>query len=98
MPPLIKGMPVALQDHISSNLELLLLRGKVGKIHSWVDHGAEDSACHDGIRVLTCVPKVVFVKFEAGNGYYQACPSQVFVPSAPGSGPGLSIGTGKKQY
>lgn len=65
MPPLIKGMPVALQDHISSNLELLLLRGKVGKIHSWVDHGAEDSVCHDGIRVLTCVPKVVFVKFEA---------------------------------
>ena len=41
MLPLVKDMPVMLQDHVSRNPEYLLLRGKRGYIHSWVEHDEE---------------------------------------------------------
>ena len=43
MLPLVRGMPVALTDHIDRNPKKLLLRGKVGYVHSWVEHPEEDS-------------------------------------------------------
>ena len=36
MLPLVKGMPVALTDHISRHPKMKLLKGKVGKVHSWI--------------------------------------------------------------
>ena len=35
MLPLIKGLPVALTDHLDRSPDKQLLRGKIGTIHSW---------------------------------------------------------------
>ena len=64
MLPLIQGMPVMLQDHVSRNTEYQLLRGKLGHIHSWVEHEHEHGTEKNGVKILTHVPKVVFVKYE----------------------------------
>ena len=64
MVTLVKGMPVALTDHIDRNAEKQLLRGKVGEIHSWVLDEKETSMFENGVRVLRKLPKVVFVKFR----------------------------------
>ena len=65
---LVKGMPVALTDHIDRSSDKQLLRGKVGQIHSWVLHEQETSVLEDGVRVLRKLPKVVFVKFSNADG------------------------------
>ena len=36
MLPLIKGMPVAMTDHIDRNIDKRILRGRVVYVHSWV--------------------------------------------------------------
>ena len=61
--PLIKGMPVAMSDHIDRSEDKRILRGRVGHVHSWVLDDKEQSVFKDGRRVLTKTPKVVFVKF-----------------------------------
>ena len=45
MLPLVKGMPVALVDHLDRSPEKQLLRGRVGTIGSWVEHDKEKSMC-----------------------------------------------------
>ena len=65
---LIKGMPVALTDHIDRNPEKQLLRGRVGHIHSWILGEHEQSVFIDGVRILQKMPKVVFVKFKDAKG------------------------------
>ena len=65
---LIKGMPVALTDHIDRSIDKQLLRGKVGKIHSWILGESETSAFEDGVRILKKLPKMVLVKFTKPDG------------------------------
>ena len=60
--PLIKGMPVAMTDHIDRSVDKRILRGRVGYVHSWVLAGDETSCFQNGKRVLTRLPKVVYVK------------------------------------
>ena len=64
MLPLIHGMPVALTDHLDRNPDKQLLRGKIGKLHSWVLHPEEKSQFHNGVRILDKLPKAIFVKFD----------------------------------
>ena len=33
---LIKGMPVAMTDHIDRSIDKRILRGRVGYVHSWI--------------------------------------------------------------
>ena len=68
MMPLVEGMPVALTDHVDRSVEKSLLRGKVGRIHSWVPHREECSEFVDGARILKHLPAVVFVKYVKKNG------------------------------
>ena len=49
---LIKGMPVALTDHIDRSPDKQLLRGKVGTLHSLVLHEQENSQFERGARIL----------------------------------------------
>jgi hypothetical protein len=65
---LIKGMPVALTDHIDRSPDKQLLRGKVGTIHSWVLGENETSAFKNGVRILKKIPKLVLVKFTKPDG------------------------------
>ena len=65
---LVKGMPVALTDHIDRSPDKQLLRGKIGTIHSWVLDEKETSTFVDGVRILKKVPKIVFVKFRKADG------------------------------
>ena len=66
--PLIKGMPVAMTDHIDRSIDKRILRGRVGHVHSWVLHDEEKSSFQNGKRILQYLPKVIFVKFEDKNG------------------------------
>ena len=63
MLPLIHHMPVALTDHLDRSPDKALLRGSIGKIHSWTVPRDEPSKMEQGERVLSKQP-VVFVKFE----------------------------------
>lgn len=63
MLPLIKGMPVALTEHLDRNPTKNLLKGKVGDIDSWVEDEREDSAYDSEKRILRYVPRVVFVQY-----------------------------------
>ena len=63
MLPLVKDMPMALTDHIDRHPEKQLLRGKIGRAHSWVLALGEASGTQDGCRMLQRLPVVVFLKF-----------------------------------
>ena len=63
MLPLIKGMPVALTEHLDRNPTKNLRKGKVGDIDSWVEDEREDSAYDSEKRILRYVPRVVFVQY-----------------------------------
>ena len=65
--PLIKGMPVAITDHIDRS-DKRILRGRVGHVHSWVLEDDEPSVFQNGKRILRKLPKVVFVKFKDKKG------------------------------
>ena len=83
--PLVHNMPMALTDHIDRNPEKQLLRGKICHLHSWVVQGEETSEFHGGVRILSKLPKVAFVKFEGATwtlpgltepGLYPVCPKK----------------------
>ena len=66
--PIIKDMPVAMTDHIDRSADKRILRGRVGYVHSWVLSEKETSVFQHGKRVLTLMPKVVYVKFLNADG------------------------------
>ena len=66
--PLIKGMPVAMTDHVDRSNDKRILRGRVGHVHSWVLDDKETSQFENGKRILTKLPKVIFVEFKGQNG------------------------------
>ncbi len=45
-----------------------LLRGKVGRIQSWVPHHEEWDDFVNGVRIFKYLPAVVFVKFVNKDG------------------------------
>ncbi|CAK0819674.1 unnamed protein product, partial [Prorocentrum cordatum] len=67
--PLAEGMPVALTDHIDRSEDKNLLRGRVGRVQSWVcDGDAEhDQVTRGGETILKKTPKVIFVLFDEGD-------------------------------
>jgi hypothetical protein len=83
MLPLVQGMPVMLEDHVSRSREYSLLRGKVGTIHSWVLDKEERSRGQSGQRLLQRVPKVVFVKFEGEKWILPGCKEAGLYPIRP---------------
>ena len=66
--PLLKNMPVAVTEHIDRGAEKLILRGRIGYIHSWILSSIEKSVFENGRRVLNTLPEVVYVKFVNDNG------------------------------
>ena len=50
--PLIKGMPVAMTDHIDRSIDKRILRGRVGYVHSWILDSQEESSFENGKRIL----------------------------------------------
>ena len=66
--PLFKNMPVAVTEHIDRGAEKLILRGRIGYIHSWILSSTEKSVFENGRRVLNTLPEVVYVKFVNDNG------------------------------
>ena len=65
MLPLAVGLPVMLVDHLDRNPEKQLLRGKTGRIHSWVNDEAE-TTIPGGSEAITLsnAPACVFVDFN----------------------------------
>ena len=66
--PLMKGMPVAMTDHIDRSTDKRILRGTMGKVHSWVLAEDEQSTFENGKRILQSLPRVIFVKFKDKDG------------------------------
>mgnify|MGYP003333894031 CR=1 FL=1 len=62
--PLMKGMPVAMTDHIDRGDRKRILRGRVGHVHSWVLDNEEKSCFENGKGILQNLPRVIFVKFK----------------------------------
>ena len=62
--PLMVGMPVAVTEHINRSYDKIILKGRVGYIHSWVLAPDEKSEYEDGVLILHKLPQVVFVKFR----------------------------------
>ena len=72
------GLPVMLIDHLDRNPEKQLLRGKLGHIHSRIEHSDEQTTSRDGEdRLLSHVPLCVFVDFHT---------TAWTIPGAPGPG------------
>ncbi|CAK0853990.1 unnamed protein product [Prorocentrum cordatum] len=67
--PIVEGMPVALTDHIDRSEDKNLLRGRVGRVQSWVcdGDGDNDRVTRGGETILKKTPKVIFVLFEEGD-------------------------------
>ncbi len=79
MLPLAVGLPVALVDHLDRSSEKQLLRGKVGTADSWIlredERSREDQK---GSRVLSHVPRVVFVKSHTEEWILPGLPPGVY--------------------
>ncbi|CAK0893135.1 unnamed protein product [Prorocentrum cordatum] len=76
--PIAEGMPVALTDHIDRSEDKNLLRGRVGRVQSWVcdGDGVDDRVTRGGETILKKTPKVIFVLFDEGddgNGGRKPC-------------------------
>ena len=67
MVPLIRGMPMALTDHVDRNPKVQLLRGRIGYVKSWVEEDDEEVTYHEGHRILRKLPKVVFLEFPGAK-------------------------------
>ena len=65
MLPLMIGMPVAVTEHINRSYDKIILKGRVGYIHSWFLAPDEQSEYEDGVRMLHKLPQVVFVKLRS---------------------------------
>ena len=60
---LIKGMPVAMTDHIDRSIDKRILRGRVGEVHSWVLDEEKNSKFENGKRI----PKKKNLKLYLSN-------------------------------
>ena len=78
--PLIEGLPVALTDHLDRSPDKQLLRGKIGRIHSWQVSATERSAWEDNVRILQDLPDVVYVKFEGCTWQIDGAPEPGIYP------------------
>ena len=78
--PLIEGLPVALTDHLDRSPEKQLLRGKIGKIHSWKLAATEASVWEDGVRILHNLPEVVYVKYQNCSWHIEGTPEPGIYP------------------
>lgn len=85
MLPLVKGLPVFLTEHLDRSDGKKLLRGKQGFIDSWVLDDEEKSTFTGQERILTHLPKVVFIRFPDAkwklphmeeDGVYPVCMSK----------------------
>ena len=68
--PLMKGMPVAMTDHIDRCIDTRILKGRVGHAHSWVLDKDATSTFNNGKQIESRVPKVIFVKCVAKDAEY----------------------------
>ena len=66
--PVMNGMPVAMTDHIDRSSCKHILRGRVGKIDSWVLAKDEGSVFENGKRILKKLLKVVYAQFFEDDG------------------------------
>ena len=82
MLPLMKGMPVAMTDHVDRSQDKLILRGRVGTVVSWTLADDETSVFQNGKKILKKLPKVVYVQFKEDDG--RVCKWQL-----PGLKPGV---------
>eukprot|EP00959_Pyramimonas_sp_CCMP1952_P146307 3062923-Pyramimonas_sp.AAC.1 len=62
-------MPVALTDHIDQSEDKYLLRGRIGRVKSWVCDGEaeNDRVTRGGETTLKKTPKVIFVLFDEND-------------------------------
>ena len=71
MLPLAIGMKVALTHHMDRSQDKLLLKGTVGRVHSWVWHSNDQR------------PSIVYVKFEGAKWQLDGIDEPGVYPIAP---------------
>ena len=83
MVPLALGMPIVLLDHIDRRPDRMLLRGKQGKVHSWILHPDEPCLGNKAEVVLQNIPRVVFVQFDDAAWQIPGTPQAGIFPMTP---------------
>ena len=78
--PLIVNLPVALTDHINRSPDKQLLRGKIGRIHSWKVSVTDASVWEDDVRILQELPEVVYVRFDKCTWHIEGAPEAGIYP------------------
>lgn len=81
--PLIKGMPVALTDHVDRKKERPLLRGRIGTLDSWILHPEEQSVFQNGVRILDNMPQAVIIHFPRETWKLPSLPRPGLYPLKP---------------
>ena len=64
----MKGMPVAMTDHMDRIINKTIVRGHVAHVHAWVFADEEANAFEHGKRIWTRMPTVVDVKLHDKHG------------------------------
>ena len=74
------NLPVALTDHIDRSPDKQLLRGKIGRIHSWKVSVTDASVREDDVWILQELPEVVHVKFDKCTWHIEGTPEAGIYP------------------
>jgi hypothetical protein len=78
MLPIVKGLPVALTDHIDRSPDKNLLRGRVGTIEGWILDDEDLGLAPSENVILKKQPKMVFVKFDRAEWQIAGLPKGVY--------------------
>ena len=70
-------------DHVDRSPDKQLLRGKIGKNHSWKTAATDASVWENDVRILQELPEVVYVKFENCSWQLPGTPEQGIYPLIP---------------
>ena len=95
--PLVRNLPVYLTDHVDRSVDKKLLRGRRGRIHSWILDDEETSAFDGGVRILRKLPKVVFVEFEGATWQLPGTAKPGLYPIKPSSPKSWFLDKGRKK-
>ena len=83
MLPLAVDMPIVLLDHVDRSPSRQLLRGKQGRVHSWVLHPDEPCLGNAAEVVLQKIPVVVYVQFDDVSWQIPGTPTSGIYPMTP---------------
>ena len=82
--PLIVGLPIRLTDRIDNRRDLMLYRGRRGRIYGWTPHPESTVEEVEGDLLMDRLPLVIYIKFDNASWKIGDLPEGVY-PMTPTS-------------